>query len=1143
MQKTTAFCDFRQYTYNRARRHHLNVRFVMKVSVAIVIFLTTSVQLLLANGGFGQTIEDKKISLEFQDTPLRIALNKIEQVSGFRVAYILEQVSKYKPVNLPKETRSVAETLKLILTDTKLDYRQDNNTVLIFPQAKEDLADIAGAIKANAATVIKGTVSGEDGKPLSGVSVYVKGDPSIGTVTDAKGKYSLEVPGNATTLVYSFVGTETKEVAIVSGQTVINVSLKAVVQQQEEVVVVGYGSQKRKNVTGAVASVSGKELQRSPALNVANNLGGLVPGVITKLASGEPGRDNPTLLIRGRNTTGNNDPLVVVDGIQGVSGWQRINPNDIESISVLKDASAAIYGSRAANGVILITTKRGSSGKPIISYSYNQAFTQPTRVPKMASSADFAGYVNQLDAEAGQTPRYSEEEIQKFRDGTDPNYINEDWYGTVLKRTSYQSQHNLSVRGGNENVKYSVSGSYSNEGSIFKNGSLNYKTYAIRSNVDVKVNKYLKVGVDLNGSLYNGNYPAYSTAATFAALKQVPFVPVFWPNGLPSGGIENGGNPGVMGTSLTGNDNVKTFGFISKGSFDLTIPWVKGLGIDGYFAYSNTMVLEKNWQTPWTVYDYDKGTDTYIPKLGGGILAPQLTQSYTGSPSTLINLRLKYGVKINDHDLNTFIAVEQSNSISSSFSAFRKNYISTTIDELFAGSLVDQATNGSRSESGRENLFGRISYGFKNKYLADFNFRYDGSSNFPKGKQWGFFPGASVAWRISEENFLINSNVVSDLKLRASIGTMGNDAIAAFQDLRLYTLGNTGMSFGTPMVASNGLVANVTPNPKITWEVATTQNIGLDASLWNGLFGLTVDVFKQRRSNILAKRDLAVPTYTGLVLPNENIGIVENKGIELEVSHRKVLRDFSWRVAANFSYSHNNVVYISEAQNVAAWKKLEGHVVGAAQYYHAIGIFRTQDEVDKAPVYAGTKVGDLQYEDKDGDGKITANDMYTMDKTNTPEIMFGLNLSASYKNFSLWANFAGASNVWQYYHVNARIAVSQLEDVILNRYTPGSMDSKLPRLPTLESGGPAAGGEVDGLFSDFWLRNSTYVRLKTLELSYNLQANFLDRLNIKSLRLYLNGQNLFTIDNVKWADPENTSISEAYYPQSKIYNLGVNLTF
>jgi len=1079
------------------------------------------------------------LSLNMKNSSLKEVFREIEKQSEFTFLYNDAKINVNKEVSVDFQSGKVEDILNQVLSGTGIAFVVIDKQVVL---AGKDQLRSAVESAQQQVRKITGKITDQGGASLPGVSVVVKGT-TAGVITDSDGNYSLSgIPANAT-LQFSFVGMKMQEIAI-GNKTTVNVVLAEETIGLEEVVAIGYGTQKKSSLTGSVTSVTDKELKASPSINVANSISGLMPGVITKMTSGEPGRDNPQILIRGRNTTGDNSPLVVVDGIQGVTGWERINSNDIESISVLKDASAAIYGARAANGVILITTKRGSLGKPAISYSFNQAITQPTRIPKMASSADFAGYVNQLDVEAGQTPRYSDAEIQLFRSGTDPNYINEDWYGKVLKKSSFQSQHNLNLRGGSENVKYSISGSYTDEGSIFKNGSLKFNTYSLRSNVDAQISKNLKVGFDLNGSLDDGNYPAYSVSATFIGLKQIPFVPVYWPNGLPSAGIEYGDNPGVMGTSLTGNRNTKTYRYMAKSSFDLTIPGVKGLGVDGYFSYSNNSGIDKNWQTPWTVYDYNKLTDTYIPKLGGGILLPQLTQSFNGSTSTLVNLRIKYELKTGDHNLSTFIGAEQSNGISNNFNAFRKNYISTTIDELFAGSLVDQSTGGNRYESGRENLFGRISYGFRDKYLIDFNYRYDGSSNFPKGKQFGFFPGASVAWRLSQENFIKNNaSFIDNLKLRASVGKIGNDAIAAFQNLMLYTLGNTGMSFGSSPVATSGLVAGVTPNPNITWEVGTTANIGMDASFWNGLLGFTVDMFKQTRSNILATRDLAVPVYTGLSLPNENIGIVVNKGIELELTHTKVMGDFSWRLAGNVSYSHNNVVDISEAQNVAEWKKAEGHVLGATTYYHALGIFRTQAEVDAVPIYPGTKVGDLQYEDKDGDGKITANDMYTMDKTSMPEIVFGLNLSLNYKNFSLWANFTGASNVWQYYVVNARVAVSQLEDVIINRYTPGSMDSKYPRLPTLEGIGGGSGGEVDGLRSDFWLKDATYGRLKTLELSYNLPPNLLSKVNLKALKLFINGQNLFTIDNVKWADPENTASGLDYYPQSKIYNLGINLTF
>ena len=1082
-----------------------------------------------------------------------IALEKIfvviERQTGFGIIYTDNTLVGAKPVSIRARNMALSKFLDNVFRDQPLKYSIESKTITISRKmapglGSSDPYSLAGTSFSNAAPVmmdVNGRITDQNGNPLVGASVNLKGTKK-GTITDANGYFVIQVPDGGGDLVISYVGYETIEVRA-TGAGHLNISLKQEdATTGNEVVVVGYGVQRKATLTGSVASIQGKELQRSPALNIINNLGGQLPGVITKMPSGEPGKDGAQILIRGRNTTGDNSPLVVVDGIPGVTGWERINPNDIESISVLKDASAAIYGARAANGVILITTKRGAYGdKSVISYSFNQAISQPTRIPKMASSAELAGYVNQLDEEAGQTPRYTDAEIELFRNGTDPNYINEDWYGKVLKKSSVQSQHNLNIRGGNEKVRYSVSGSYTNEGSIFRNGSHNFKTYSIRSNIDARLNKLLKVGFDLNGGLHDGNYPAFNVGTTFESMKQVPFIPVYWPNGSPSAGVEQGRNPAVMGTALTGNENLKKYSFLGKASFDLSLPFlIEGLGVDGYLAYGNDIGVDKIWRLPWTVYSYNKNTDTYIPQTGGAIVTPELTNAFRQSPMVLVNMRVKYELKRNDHQLNAFIAGEKSNTVYSNFSAMRKNYISSALDELFAGGLADQSTNGGRSESGRENLFGRVSYGFMQKYLLDFNFRYDGSSNFPKGKQFGFFPGVSVAWRLSQENFLKNADFIDNLKIRASIGQIGNDAVAAFQHLRLYTLGNTGMSFGQTPVATNGLVPGVSPNPNITWEVGTTRNIGLDGSLLNGLLGFTVDLFKQTRSNILSTRDLAVPVYTGLVLPNENIGIVENKGIEVELSHTKTIGDFSWRVAGNMSYARNKVIDISEAKNVPEWKKLEGHVLGAEQYFQAIGIFRTQDEVDKAAVYPGTKVGDLQYADRDGDGKITANDMYTANKTSTPEVMFGLNASFNYKNFSFWANFAGATRVWQYYHVNARVALNQLEDVIVNRYTPGSMDSKYPRLPTVQFG---LTGEVDGLTSDFWLKDASYIRLRTLELGYTLPNHFLSALKIQTFRLYVNGQNLFTIDRVKWADPENTNRGANYYPQSKIFNIGANLSF
>lgn len=994
-------------------------------------------------------------------------------------------------------------------------------------------------LKAQPQKEIKGTVLDKrTSATLPGVSIMVKGT-SRGVSTDVNGEFSISAKEGDVLLV-SFISYEKQEISIGS-QSSLNILLQESSATMDEVVVIGYGTQRKATLTGSVVSISNKELKKSPNTNLSNSLAGLLPGVIASNRSGEPGRDNSTLLIRGRSTTGNTSPLIVVDGVQGVSGWERINPNDIESISVLKDASAAIYGAQAANGVILITTKRGTIGKPTINYSFNQGLSQPTRIPKMASSAVFGEFVNELLAKDKQPPRWSEAELQKFKDGSDPvNYPSVNWYDEILEKNTLQSQHNLAVRGGSENTKYSVSGSYSNQNGIFKKGSTNFKAYSLRSNIDANINKNIKVGLDINAGIDDGRYPTTSTSGTFGRMLVVPWIPVYWSNGLPSAGIERGDNPAVMVTDASGYNNGVMQRFLTKASIDIKLPFVQGLGVDGYIVYINNQNVNKLFQKPWTVYDYNKTNDTYIPIGGGGILQPQLRESYSKGQSSLINFRVKYERTFKDHRVNTFIAAEQEEGYSNSFSAFRRNFLSDQVDQLFAGSLTGQEATGTASEGGRQNLFGRFGYGFKDKYLIDFNFRYDGSANFPKGNRFGFFPGVSAAWRISQEKFIKdNFSFIDDLKLRVSNGKMGNDRVPAFQYIQSYNLGNQGFNFGQTPTQSLGTTMGVTPNPNITWEVLKTSNIALDGLLWNGLLGFTVDLFKQKRSNILTTRDLAVPAYTGLVLPSENIGVVENKGVELELSHRRTTGGgFTYAIAGNAAYAKSKVIFMSDAANIPDWQKVQGRVLGATNYYNAIGIIRTQAELDAIPKVQGTKVGDLKYQDVNGDGFITSSDMIRMDRTNTPEITFGLNMSFDYKNFSLFANFAGQSRAWQYFHENGRLAVNTREELLLNRYRPGSMDSKYPILPLLDTR-----TDVSGLQSSFWLRDARFVRLKTLELGYSVPSTILSRLNISDLRLYLNANNLLTFDKLKIYDPEGSDERGNFYPQNKIYNLGLSLTF
>jgi len=987
--------------------------------------------------------------------------------------------------------------------------------------------------------VVTGTVyDSETGNTLPGVNIMIQGTSS-GTVTNSDGEYSLEVPDRNAVLEFTFVGYISQQIRV-EDQEVIDVQLEMGLDELDELVVVGYGTQRAATLTGSIARAGEREIASSPTISVTNSLAGLMPGLVALNRSGEPGADTAQLLIRGQSTTGSTSPLVVVDGVQSPSGWDRINPKDIEQITVLKDASAAIYGARAANGVILITTKRGMVGSPTFNYSFNQGINQPTRTPELASSAVFAEYVNQMLVQEGQDPRYTDEEIQFFRDGTDPvNYPNTDWYGEVLKDYSLQSTHNLSMRGGTEDIRYSISGSYGNQNSIFKNGMHNFDSYTLRSNMDARISDHVNLNADINAGYDDRIRPASENP--WGWLMAIPMMPVYYEPGIPSAGIEQGLNPAIMTTDASGERSTITKRFSGKLGFDAEIPFVRGLGLDGYFVFNNDVTRDKNWQTPWTVYNRD-ADGTYTALRGGRIVAPQLNQVTSNGTNTFLNLRMTYETQYINHYISAFIGAEQSQGTSSNHRSFRRNYLSDTIGELFAGDPATQESDGVSSEYGRQSLIGRFSYNFREKYLIDINARYDGSHAFPEGNRFGFFPGVSLAWIMSDD-LLPDVESVNELKLRASIGRIGNDAISPYQYLSAYSLGlSSGYHFGFPTTSGLGIQPNVTPNPAITWEVATTSNLGVDLLLWNGGLGVSVDVFQQVRDNILTQRNLEIPIYTGLVLPDENIGSVRNRGVELELSHSNVAHasNFSYSLRGNIGYARNKVLDISEAQDVPDYQKAEGRILGAGLYYEAIGIFRTEQEVENAEaVYPGTRVGDLQYRDVNGDGVISSEDMVRMDKSNIPEITFGFNAAVRYKAFSLFANFAGQARAWQYYHQNARIAVNGLNDLISNRWTPGSMDSKYPRLPTLS----AVGGEPSGLQSTFWLQNAAFLRLKTIEIGYDLSPDLTQRVGLSNVRLYANGNNLFTISEIKWFDPEGSSPRGTFYPQSRIFNLGIDISF
>ena len=1112
---------------------------VMRITVFILL---ASILQTWANDSYSQKI---RLSLDVTNEKLGDVLDEIESQSEFFFLHNEKLIDTERAVSISVNNRKVNEILDELFAGTDVVYTITDRKIILAPSYLSETGQQQKSVS--------GTVTDESGQPLPGVTVMVKGTTQ-GTVTNADGEYSFSNIPEEATLVFSFVGMRTKEV-VAGSQTIINVTLTIDAIGIDEVVAIGYGVQKKATVTGSIASTDDETIKRSAPTSLSNSLAGLLPGVTALNRTGQPGENVSEIYIRGRSTTGDSNPLVVVDGIPDETGaWQRINQNEIEQVSVLKDASAAIYGARAANGVILITTKRGGISKPTFNYTYNQGIIQPTRLPEMANSWEFADYVNQYrETMQNLPPYYSAEEIQIMKDGTDPlNYPNADWIGTIFKDFSTQSMQNLNVRGGTEKARYSMSGSYTHENSLVNNGLHEYSGYTVRSNIDVDITENIKMGLDINGGIDDRIRPVVDGFG----MEGSPLIPAFFPNGLPSslpGDI--GENPAINLAGEGGYISDNIFRTLLKPSFDINIPQVNGLGIEGYFSYRTEFTENKRWRDTWTVYNYDSENNEFVEKTGGAVSKPDLRERFNKRKDYLVHLRLKYERTFGEHALSSFVAVEQAEGEYREIEAYRKDFLSPAIEELFAGSGENMSSTGTRRQWGRQNIFGRIAYNYQGKYLFETNLRYDGSYAFPKDKRWGFFPGFSAGWRLSEENFLKGLSSLDNLKVRVSYGQMGNDQISPFQYLTMYNLAPIGTHFGggTQAILSTGVAAN----DKITWEVAENSNVGLDANLWEGGLGITLDVFKQKRSNILTARSTEVPNYTGLVLPDENVGIIENRGLEVSLTHnnnKNISSDdqVSYSVSGNVSYAKNKIVNISEPQDMPDYQKAEGKEIGAELLYEAIGIFRTQQEVDSNPVFPNTQVGDLQYKDINNDGVINALDRVRQDKGTIPEITFGLNATLAYKKFSLFANFSGQARAWTYIHKHARTTQNSLRDLLLNRYTPGSMNSKYPILPQEDGVGE---GEVSGMPSTFWLQNASFLRFKTLQLQYDMPKNIISKLGLSSMMVFVNGNNLFLLTGLKWYDPEgqptpNTSSESGihystgdFYPQTKIYNLGVNVTF
>ena len=992
----------------------------------------------------------------------------------------------------------------------------------------------------------------ENGEPLIGVTVLEKGTTN-GAVTDLDGNYSISVADAGAVLVFSYTGYATQEVAV-GADNMINVSLSTDAAILDEIVVVGYTTRKRGEVTGSVSTLGGEAIQKTANLDVTKSLAGKIPGLIISDRGGYPGSTNDlNVLIRGKSTLGNNNPLILVDGIPSAS-LSFLSPGDIESISVLKDGAAAIYGARAANGVILATTKRGKDGKPNFNFRSTYGISSFSNTPNLMSSEQYATYRNEAADRSLLPLPYTEDQIADFA----ANGPNTDWAEATFADSSPRARNTLSIRGGSDAVRYYISGDRIDETGLYKSGDLTFNQNQFRSNLDIKLHEKFSVGLDLAGQFGTRNEPGVPVGFIYKHVyTNEPTELSVNPDGSNAWGGENGANPLIMSSSESGFIKRKSKNLRSRVSFDWNLDKLAdGLSVKGYTGIRDWNTTTKSWYTPWEVFLFQESTGDYAQQAGFSQQGTQniLRETAWEFQEIMLNGTLHYDKTFGAHTIRTFVGTEQFTSNTRTFFAERRDFPSTDVPELFAGSDEGQISSGGSSEFARLNYFGAFSYDYGKKYFLDVTLRRDGSGAFGPGNRFGNFPGVAVGWNIAEEAFMAPTRGYLDrLKLRASWAIMGNDRIAPFQWQSQYNYGGATQTafpnyttFGNPGVRYNGYESSTVPNPNITWETADMKNIGLSWSALNYKFKGDLNYFYQKRTDILIARNASIPQAAGLTLPLENLGEVDNFGFEAQLQWSDRIGKVNYSVGANFTQARNKVVFLDEAEDVAEGLKREGFSIDSYIVYPTNGVFRDQAQVDATDVVRqGTVEGEPIYLDTNEDGVIDAGDRIRIRSSNVPEVVYGIPLSFDYKGFDLNLLFQGQAGAEMLVFFDQSGALP--EYVFNERWTPDNRDSRYPR--AFNQGDPFSGNQnAAGNFqgADFWLHDASFLRLRELAVGYSFKK---DQIKFGNLRVFFRGVNLATFFSEVYdlgLDPEAAQYDNfrgSTYPSLKSYTFGINLNF
>jgi TonB-linked SusC/RagA family outer membrane protein len=973
--------------------------------------------------------------------------------------------------------------------------------------------------------VVSGIIYDENREPVIGAYVRIAGKSEV-ALTDVEGKFSLKAAA-ADSLHITFLGYSPQTVAV-DGQDFITIRLSVADRELEEVVIIGYGQQKKASVVGAIAQITTKELQQSPVANVSNALAGRLPGLITVQRSGEPGNDMAQMYIRGVSTYGGDQsPLVLVDGIE--RDLRLMDVAEIESISILKDASAtAVYGVRGANGVVLVTTKRGVAGQTDISLNIDAGFQTPTRLLKNVNACEMALLTNEALMNDGLSPKFSQEALDAFRYGTNRFlYPDNDWFAESLNNFSIMDQYNLTVRGGVERARYFVSANILNQGGLYKyadyndeyNTNVSYTKYNFRSNLDLELSSIISAKLNLSGVIGTRHQPNQGASEVFERLRisNPDRAPIRNPDGTWATREKGNFNP-LANIVDAGYRDSKESSVQATLGFNVDLAQLaKGLSFNVDYSFDFRNTYDKSYTRGIEFWEfYEDGSYALFSEGGNLSFGENLavyTSQYVFEPS--FNYSNTFG---DGHDVSGLLLFNMQEFLQKGNSLTRLPYR-------------------------RLGVVGRVIYGYKNKYLAEVNAGYNASENFAPGHRFGFFPAFSAGWVLTEEDFLLSSKVVNFFKLRASYGLVGNDKIGGDRFLYESLWESAGEAiYGTtsPRGAGGGAREKRIGNDALTWETARKINLGFEGHLFKSRLEFTLDVFHENRNQILSTVNIVPGTFGGPAIM-ANVGSVMNRGFEVEGQYRdKAGKDFNYWFGGNFSFARNKITEIPEAPQAYDYLYSKGNRVGQPFGYVSLGIFQSEEEVLSSPSQNGLTIhaGDVKYMDINGDGIVDTNDRHPIGFTSVPEMFYSFKFGFDYRRFDLSCLFQGAANV-TYNFMNALNVPFWNENNTplaewLDRWTPDNRDARYPRISFTRP------NNNNYESSTFWHRNGNYIRFKNFEIGYAIPEKFVGKAGAKHARIYANGMNLHTWTKVPVYDPENIGTT---YPLMLIINTGIKLTF